>query len=178
MSSTAEATRRLFIGLVPDAAVQAAIDVQRKAWRWPPGCRLTRPERMHLTLHFLGEVDAPRQSALQHALAELPMRELTLVLGTPQTWRNHVAVLVADEHEALRALHAGLALQIARAGLAPARARWTPHVTIARDASGALPPADPQPIRWQVSEFVLIWSRMAPLWRHEPLARYPAPPAR
>ncbi len=177
MSSVAEPTRRLFIGLVPDASVQAAIDFQRQAWHWPPGCRLTRPQRMHLTLHFLGEVDGPHQAALQDVLADVPMQGLTLVLGTPQVWRNHVAVLLVDEHEGLRALHAGLALQLVRAGLVPARARWTPHVTIAREASGAVPPADPQPIRWRVAAFVLVWSRLAPDWRHEVLARYPAPPS-
>ncbi len=174
MSSLAEPSRRLFIGLMPDASVQAAIDVQRQAWRWPSGCRFTRPQRMHLTLHFLGEVDGLRQGALQDALADVPMNELTLVLATPQVWRNHVAVLVAQEHEGLRALHAGLALQLVHAGLIPARAHWTPHLTIAREASGAVPPADPQPIRWRVPAFVLVWSRMAPDWRHEVLARYPA----
>lgn len=176
MSSTAAPTRRLFIGLIPDAAVQAAIDAQRSAWQWPSGCRLTRPQRMHLTLHFLGEVDSLRQTALQHALADVPFTELSLVLGSPQVWRNHVAVLVAQEHEGLRALHADLALRLVRAGLAPARARWTPHLTVAREAAGAIPPADPRPIRWRVAAFALVWSRMAPEWRHELLARYAAAP--
>ena len=174
MSSALEPTRRLFIGLMPDASVQAAIDVQRQAWHWPPGCRLTRPQRMHLTLHFLGQVDPMRAAALQDALAKAPMSELALVLGAPQVWRNHVAVLLAQEHEGLRALHAGLALQLVRAGLVPARARWPPPVTVARDAAGAGAPADPQPIRWRVAAFALVWSRLAPDWRHEVLARYPA----
>ena len=175
MDGTPEPTRRLFIGLFPDAAVQAAIDAQRARWQWPPGCRLTRAERLHLTLHFLGEVDPQREAALQDGLARLPMHPLTLVLGSPQVWHNRVAVLVASEHQGLRSLHDALTRQVLHAGLAPSDTRWTPHLTIARDALGATPPADAPPIRWRVSEFALVWSRMAPVWRHDVLARYPAP---
>jgi 2'-5' RNA ligase len=175
MDSPPEPARRLFIALYPDTAVQAAIDAQRALWQWPPRARLTRPPRIHLTLHFLGQVDGAREAALREALADVPMRRLDLVLATPQVWRNRIAVLLADEDQGLRVLLERLARQVRHAGrAAPDTAGWIPHLTIAREATGARPPRDAQPIRWQVSEFVLVWSRMAPVWRHEVLARYPA----
>jgi 2'-5' RNA ligase len=172
MPSSAEPTRRLFIGLLPDAKVQAAIDAHRRAWFWPPGSRLTRLERIHLTLHFLGEVDAARQAELQQALAELPPGALELLLRRPETWPNHVAVLRADGHEELRVLHERLALQIVRAGLAPERRRWIPHLTLGRNAAGAVPPANEPPIRWITKGFALVWSRLAPAASYEIVGEY------
>jgi 2'-5' RNA ligase len=86
--------------------------------------------------------------------------------------------MLPEEDEDLRVLHERLTRQVRHAGLtALDAAGWIPHLTIAREATGARPPRDAQPIRWHVSEFVLVWSRMAPVWRHEVLARYPARPS-
>lgn len=157
------ATRRLFIGLRPDAGVRHAIDVQRRAWYWPPGSRLTRPERLHLTLHFLGEVDAAREAALCGALRAMPpLPRMTLVLASPQAWANHVAVLVPDESPPLRALHQALGATLSLAGLLPSQRPWTPHVTLARNARAAGPPEAPLAIRWEVDAVHLVWSRLDP----------------
>ncbi|HSI58332.1 MAG TPA: RNA 2',3'-cyclic phosphodiesterase [Ideonella sp.] len=173
MPDTAAPTRRLFIGLFPSPAVQAAIVAHGERWYWPQGCRRTRPGRLHMTLHFLGNVSAPREAALRNALADTPMHALTLVLSTPQAWNNHIAVLLPDESPALRALHATLAQPLARSGLQPSHHRWTPHVTLARDAPGAGPPDAPCSIPWAVHEVVLVWSHSVPAVRYEALARYP-----
>lgn len=174
MNSPSEPTRRLFIGLFPDPGVQAAIATHRKAWSWPDGARLTNLARIHMTLHFLGEVDAPRQALLARLLADVPMRAMSLRLGTPQAWRNHIAVLRPDEHEGLDTLHGEVVRQVERAGFAAPRDRWVPHLTIARKTRGAVPPAEPAPIAWTVREFVLVWSHMNYPPRYEVIARYPA----
>jgi 2'-5' RNA ligase len=173
MRPALDPTRRLFIGLFPDAAVRAAIDAHRGAWSWPVGVRLTHPSRIHMTLHFLGEVEAAPQAALEALLAEVRIPRLTLTLRTPQAWRNGIAVLLCDEHEALRALHEDIGRQVERAGLATDHRPWVPHLTIARRTARAVPPAGCKPIVWSVEDFVLAWSRAQPL-RYEALARYRA----
>jgi RNA 2',3'-cyclic 3'-phosphodiesterase len=160
---------RLFIGLLPDRQVQKAIDGQRRRWRWQAGTRFPPARRLHLTMHFLGHVHPDRVTTLNQALADVPMHEMQLVLREPQRWQ--VAVLRADEHAELRALHGRLALQLGRLGL-PMRCAWTPHVTLAREIGGAVPPASAQPVNWTVRQFALIWSKLSPGPEYEILARY------
>ncbi|MGJ7509021.1 RNA 2',3'-cyclic phosphodiesterase [Variovorax sp. GT1P44] len=172
MNAVPASTRRLFIGLFADPAVQSAIDAHRRTWGWPPGARMASLARMHMTLHFLGEVAAVQQAALMDALAEVPMPALTLVLGTPEVWRNPVAVLRADEDEGLRALHERLKLALLHAGLVPERGRWLPHVTIARKCLGAVPPTESSPIVWSVDAFALVCSHLSAPAHFEILARH------
>ena len=56
-------TRRLFIGLMPGADVRDALVEYQQRWYWGGGAP-TRSERLHLTVHFLGEIDATREWAL------------------------------------------------------------------------------------------------------------------
>jgi RNA 2',3'-cyclic 3'-phosphodiesterase len=171
MHCLAEPTQRLFIGLFPPAAVLDAIAEHCSAWRWPPGSRPTPRPRLHLTLHFLGNVDAARQAALQAGLGDVPMLAMDLVLGTPQCWRGGVAVLRPDDDAGLRELRERLAPALQRAGLAPARGPWMPHLTLARHADQARPPEVLPSIAWRLDEFVLVWSRLAPSMRYEVLQR-------
>lgn len=174
MPATPDASRRLFIGLFPDAAVRTAIEAQRAAWQWPPRCRLAQAQRIHLTLHFLGQVNSAQETGLREALADVPVTPMALVLAPHQLWRNRLAVLLVEPHRELQALHAQLALGVWRAGLTPCTAAWRPHLTIGRDAPGARPPAAIEPIHWHVAQFALVWSRMGPVTRYQVLARYPA----
>jgi len=153
--------RRLFIGLLPDRQVQAAIQRHCRDWEWPDGARPTRFGRYHLTLHFLGEVGVAPEQRLRKALRNTAVEPLELELCLPQKWRNHIGVIRPADHDGLQALHERLALAVSAAGLRPA-GDITPHVTLARDAAQARPPATTQPIRWRVDEFVLIWSLIWP----------------
>lgn len=161
-------TRRLFIGLMAEGQAQAAVDRHRHLWHWPPGASLPPPGRLHLTLHFLGEVEAAAGRALARALPAVPMEPLDLVLDTAEVWRNGVATLQPREHAGLRLLHARLGGVL---GFGP-DARWKPHVTLARKASQALPPEAFAPIAWRVAQASLVWSHLGQDGtRYETLAR-------
>lgn len=149
--------RRLFIGLLPERLVQLRIQRHARDWTWPEQARLTRVGRYHLTLHFLGdEVGAAPEMRLRKALREVQSPELELLLEMPQTWdRNGVAVLRPQEHAGLRQLRERIA------DCLPYRCPpFTPHVTLARDARGAVPPRATPAISWHVSDFALVWSRV------------------
>jgi 2'-5' RNA ligase len=166
-------TRRLFIGLMPVDAVRAALVEHQRHWHWGGG-RPTPPSRLHLTLHFLGEVDLIREQVLREALAGETVAPFDLILRTPQAWANGIAVLCPDEQRALRDLHAGLAARLVLSGLAPLRSPWVPHVTLARHAPAAAPPEAMAPVNWTVVDFALVWSRLGPPARYEMLDRYGA----
>jgi len=166
-------TRRLFIGLMPDAEVRDALTAHQQHWYWGAGAP-TRADRLHLTLHFLGEIDATREWALRNVLAGEDVAPFDLVLRTPECWSGGVAVLRPDDHPALNDLHARLAGRLLQAGIASHRADFTPHVTLARGATNAAPPEATAPVHWTVSDFALVWSRPGPPARYEVLDRYGA----
>ena len=168
-----EPTFRLFIGLLPDAITQRALDRQRAAWPMPRSAVPTQADRFHLTLGFLGDVALSRALELKEALAEVPMEETRLTLRKPAVWG--VAVVQPDEHAGLRVLHDNLRRPLQRVGLRAGTA-WTPHVTIARHTHGAVPPARIPRVDWPVHDFALVWSRFEPTARYEVLRRYGAAP--
>lgn len=158
----AAAFARLFLALWPPPEVRQALAAQQARWAWPPGAALVAPEALHLTLHFIGPVPVSDLAHVTDGLQETaPSFELSF--GRAELWPRGLAVLcpleAAETAEALRALHARLGDALGRLQL-PVDARpFRPHVTLARKASGARWPAEPEPAWvWQVGGYVLAQS--------------------
>lgn len=160
---------RLFIALWPTPAVRRALAAGQRLWLWPPGAKPTAEDKLHLTLHFIGAVPAARVSAIAQALAG-PCPRFTLQLDRAEVWPNGCAVLAASAlPPPLTALHASLADTLRRLDL-PVEARaWRAHVTLARRAAHAQPPAEVAPLRWPVRGYMLVQSAGG---RYTPVARY------
>ena len=153
---------RLFIGLMPDRQVQAAIQRHCRQWEWPDGAKTTRFGRYHMTLNFLGEVGVAPEQRLRQVLRKVAIEPLELELRIPEVWRNGVAVLQPADHDGLNALHGRIKLAVSAAGLPLADREFRPHVTLARNAAQAKPPEAVPPIRWRVDEVLLVWSVLYP----------------
>jgi 2'-5' RNA ligase len=139
---------RLFLGLWPPRDLVPQLVAHADQWSWTPAARRTRPERMHITVHFLGNVPATMLPALLRDLrVDWPGDTLLLDQGT--VWHGGIAVLEATKvPSALAKLHAQLAERL-RALELPVESRpYRPHVTLARKGFGARPP-DFAPLRWQ-----------------------------
>jgi 2'-5' RNA ligase len=160
MATTAiPAARRLFIGLMADRTVQAAIQRHSREWQWPDGAKPTRFGSYHLTLQFLGDVGLAPEQRLRKALREVAVEPLELELIGPEVWRHGVAVLRAAPHDALTSLQQRVAVAVLKAGWeTQADLAFKAHVTLARNAAGARPPQIMQAIRWRVAEFALVCS--------------------
>lgn len=142
---------RLFVALWPDAATQGAIAAWQQKWSWPPGARLVGAERLHLTLHFLGDVPPHRLPELVSGLS-LPFEPTALEFGPGEIWPMGIAVLpVARPPPALAALHAGLGRALEALSLPVDRRPLRPHVTLARRAKGAGIPGERTPLVWPAS---------------------------
>lgn len=183
-SAAVPATARLFVALWPDARVRAALQRWSERWTWspdgpaavPPPARVPTRD-LHLTLHFLGAVPRARVPELRAALA-LPCTHFTLSLGRAERWPRGTAVLCADEvPPALAALHADLGARLRALGLRTEARPLRPHVTLARRAAHAEPPAAPLRLRWPVHGYVLVESRAGAAGAYRVLQRYPAAPA-
>jgi 2'-5' RNA ligase len=149
---------RLFIALWPPAHVRDAIAQWQSAWQWPQKASVVKPERLHVTLHFLGDVAPDRLDGLVRALGRVPVQAFELHFGQAQSWQQGVAVLrPATSPTPLRALQARIGLAIAQAGFPLDDRAYRPHVTLARRAYGATPPPQDADVRWECRDgFVLV----------------------
>lgn len=178
---------RLFLALeLPEPlraalqALQARLRQAEAGWRW------VRPESVHLTLRFLGEVDPGRLPELsarwgRAATSGRPTVVEAGGLGTfPPRGRPRVLWIgLRDLGESgLAALAASLELEARSAGFPPEERPFAPHLTLARAA------AEGRPRRPQVEVGSLgsLRSEQLTLFRsvpgrggavHTALARYP-----
>jgi len=150
---------RLFLALWPTPRVRSKLLAWRDAFDWPPGSALVAPEKLHLTLHFIGPVVRERIDEVAEGLA-LATGSFELGFGRAELWPGGIAVLrPLAGSDALLALHRRLG-EALRALDLPTEARpYRPHVTFARKAAGAALRFEPEPLRWLVRSHALVESR-------------------
>ncbi len=174
-------TDRLFFAIFPDP--DTARRIARLAWAERAGLGLTgnplAPDRLHITLHHLGDYDGVPRDIVEkaHAAArtvsartfDVAFDHAMAFSGKPG--RRPFVLTGGDGLRELSAFQHALGLAMARAGLGRHVTRsFTPHVTLLYDdAPVAEHPVEP--IRWTAREFVLIQSRLGRT-EHIPLARW------
>jgi 2'-5' RNA ligase len=163
-----ERARAKLEGVLADA--RATLGDAADAFRW------VQAKNIHITLHFLGNVELPRvgqlTELLTRGLQEPAFRAMTGDLGRfPSSGPPKVLWLglSAGVHE-LRRVHRELAGPVEEAGLPVDDRPFTPHLTLARardrDRSRTRhvrwPPAiQPEPIEWLVTHVTLMQSDLA-----------------
>ena len=130
---------RLFLAIEPPEAWRraAAAALATLDELHPDLLRPVRPELLHLTLRFLGEVGEERLEPLRAALREaVPPVDVPLELGAAGMFggsRGGALWLgVGGDLEGLRALAARAEQALVAAGLPEERRELRPHLTIAR----------------------------------------------
>jgi 2'-5' RNA ligase len=152
-------TTRLFLALWPDPAIRAALAASRDTWTWPRGASPVRDDKLHVTLHFLGNLPSERVPELVRGF-EVPFTPFALELGLPALWPHGIAVLEPlAEPDELLALHGRLSQALVGLGLQPEQRKFRPHVTLARRAMTAAVPAAGPPIVWNIESYALVESR-------------------
>jgi 2'-5' RNA ligase len=150
---------RLFLALWPDARTRAAILAWQQAWDWPPAAAPVAAERLHLTLHFIGNVPRERLPRVAAGL-QAAFEPLDFVLDRAEVWPNSVAVLQPQRTpRALGELHLRLAHALRELELPVESRPFRPHVTLARRARGAMPSPREDGVPWRASDgYVLVES--------------------
>ncbi|MGV3573321.1 MAG: 2'-5' RNA ligase family protein [Ramlibacter sp.] len=142
---------RLFLALWPGDAVAASLDRHAAGWQWPEAARRTATGYLHLTLHFIGDVPVADLPRLQAALPR-GWEGGELLLDCAAVWRGGIVVLEAAQvPPALADLHDRLGRVLRGQGLPVEQRKLRPHVTLARRAQGARPPAAFEPLRWPLA---------------------------
>jgi 2'-5' RNA ligase len=123
---------RLFTGLELPGAVAAELALARGGI---VGARWLEPEDYHITLRFIGDIDARIARDVEETLGEIRRRK-ALVRFEGLSWfggdkpRAIIAKVKADP--ALVDLQAEHERRLRRIGIEPETRKYTPHVTLAR----------------------------------------------
>jgi len=170
--SDAPATSRLFLALWPSDAVRRSLVEWRDAWRWPSNATPVRAERLHMTLHFLGNLPTPLVPDLVTGL-QVPFTPFELRFGQAELWPHGVAVLAPKSApEPLLDLQASLGAALQGLGLPVETRAFRPHVTLARRAGAAAPPTHGPAIRWRVAGYALMESTLGAGGGYSIVARF------
>lgn len=101
-----------------------------------PGARWVRPENLHLTLRFIGEVDGRQAQDIDAALAAVRSPGFSVTLAEVGRFGANAKVRALwvgmQTSEPLKRLHAKVEQALQRAGLEPEGRKFRPHVTLAR----------------------------------------------
>jgi 2'-5' RNA ligase len=174
VEAASDAAIRTFIAIELDDATRRATAAAIRELREGPGgdrIRWARPETLHVTLRFLGDIDPARVPALTAALhAEaggVPPFELTLgELGAfPSLRRPQVVFFRVGPQPPLEALASAVERAVVQVGFAADTRPFRPHLTLGRARRGkhvpvtapVTPPGDSQ----VVDEIVLFQSQLA-----------------
>lgn len=143
-------TWRLFVAAHPPIEAVTAYLRALDAVDWPEH-RPTPPGQVHLTLHFVGPVDARAvdeiADSVAHACAGVGAFELTpaRLITLPERGVPRLAALECEPCPAASELHARLVRRLARSPKDRPGRDYRPHLTLCRFARGERPPRVDRP---------------------------------
>jgi 2'-5' RNA ligase len=168
-------TQRLFFALWPDDAVRAQLRAAQDAMPRRGG-RPVHVEDIHVTLAFLGQVEAERRACMEAAAGGVSAAPFELLIDRQGYWpRPRVAWCApAEIPEALRDLVQRLGRALRPCAFEPERRPYSPHVTLFRDSRAVPEGPLERPVRWPCRDFVLVATSPVPGGpRYQVLARWP-----
>jgi len=155
---------RLFFALWPDEAVRAGLAHWSRELHGLCGGRATPPEKLHVTLAFLGGVEDARVAEIERAAGGVAAPHASLVLDRPGYWKhNRIAWAGASAAPPeLGAFVAELREALERAEIRFDAKPFVSHVTLLRDAREPRAMPELAPIEWRLSGFALVQSLTLP----------------
>jgi 2'-5' RNA ligase len=151
-------SQRLFWALWPQDNVRQQLQsIQQNALF--KGFKVVRPDNLHLTLVFLGQVNDEQRAFIIDNANRVRVPEFSVILERLSYWRKPgIICLTPQSHESV---HQQLVEQLNRGaddcGIVTEKRPYRPHVTLARYAKHAIR-LEPPPLYWHVDSFVLCQS--------------------
>ena len=169
---------RLFLAIeLPEQVRQHLVQVQEAIAPQASKATLTRPQNLHVTLKFLGEVDERRTVELRESLAHVSAGEIELAAQRLECFppRGPVRIIAAGfstSDAMLLGVRRAIEQRCKYLGFESETRKYRPHVTLAR-AKGGIGAGDRRKLdeataklwpgpSWTVREFTLMQSRLKP----------------
>lgn len=153
---------RLFFAIVPDDAVRTRLDTLAREAAQATGGRASAPHTLHLTVVFVGTVDARAAAAVRDAGDAVRFAAFDLSLDRLGAFARAGVAWAAPSGvpAALAAANRDLVRALADRGVATEARPYRPHVTLARRCERTLEGPIAPPVAWCVDRIVLMSSRL------------------
>jgi 2'-5' RNA ligase len=157
---THERQLRLFFALWPHDHLRRRISQAARASVHAAGGRPVPRENLHITLAFLGNVAESRLGQLKSLAAEIHAESFQVVLGRLGFFGRARSLWLGPTGPCpeLSSLQHGLSQALGGAGWRLETRRFTPHMTLARNARDVTDRHEFRPLPWRVENFSLIQS--------------------
>ncbi len=150
---------RLFIGLELNDEARAALAAARASWEPTVRARFYEPDRYHLTLAFLGEVDPERVPLLENTMRRAVWTPFAMEAGEPGSFPGGALFYgVKRPAPGLFAAREAVAEALRADGWSFDDKPFRPHITVARQAKGFGEPPACAPWRQEVRHITLFES--------------------
>jgi len=150
---------RLFFALWPERKVRDKLARLARSLNNGNG-RIHNPHDLHITLVFLGQVEASRLPCVHDVADNIVSSPFTLQMDGIGHWPRPRILWCgpSGQPEALQRLVKDLQQGLQDCGFEPETRRYTPHVTLQRKVRHAEAGVIDNPIEWPAKEFVLAAS--------------------
>lgn len=158
---------RVFFAVFPDKTVQAQLAQEADALKTICGGRAVKPQHLHLTLLFIGDINTERIETLKQAMNNVSINRFELQLSKLRYWKhNHIVFIDAEKYPSeLFLLVTALKRALMDTGFTFDRREYKPHITLIRKATHSIGPnltQLTQSIHWHVDHWSLIQSKFIP----------------
>jgi 2'-5' RNA ligase len=149
---------RVFLALWPGEAVQAALEAEARAMAAEFGGRAIPAAKIHLTLVFLGELDAARSVAAVECARAVEWAPFRVRLDRWGSFRRSKVGWAGSSRVApgLASLQSQLEERLRREGFVLEDRPFAPHVTLVRKLERAVAGRDMAPQQWEAESLALV----------------------
>jgi RNA 2',3'-cyclic 3'-phosphodiesterase len=155
---------RLFFALWPDEPVRDALGAAARPLLENCAGKPVPSRNYHLTLAFLGAVDAERVEGRRAAAAEVRAEPFDLVMDCHGHWARPQVAWLGCRHppEAAARLASAAWAALEPLGFQPEERPFVPHLTVLRRCRACAWPGPVTPAEWPVRDFALVSSVTRP----------------
>ncbi len=151
--------KRLFFALRPDDETRHSIDQLNRSIH-ARGMKKVKPDNLHVTLVFLGNVNAEAEEKIKEDAQSINGQPFVLHFDQLDYWRKpRILCLTSNQYDLeLLRLVESLQAVVAPLGFKPEERPYKPHITLARKAVATVD-CDFKSIAWRAQSFSLVESR-------------------